>query len=78
MPFMGQHDWLQHPTPTETNRFHHDTKGWAQQPMVFVDIRATSPGEPALLKSRSYVRKAEASALWRRCSSRAGVSPPQW
>ncbi|QEY32068.1 DUF1651 domain-containing protein [Synechococcus sp. RSCCF101] len=76
---MGQQGWLQHPTSTETKRFHRDTTHWTETPMVFIDSGRPLPGQPALLKSRSYVHRDEATALWQRLR-RQGWKPvaPQW
>ena len=46
-------------------RFHQDPKSWLQDPHVFIDHGRGMPnGEPALLKSRRYLRSADARLLW--------------
>ena len=47
-------------------RFHKDEKSWLRDPRVFVDYGREMPaGEPALLKSRRYLRQSDAIALWK-------------
>ena len=57
--------WLTDRKRYWTYRFHRDHRSWAQDPRVFVDRGREMPnGEPALLKSRRYLRDAEARKLW--------------
>ena len=47
-------------------RFHRDQKSWLRDPYVFVDMGRGMPnGEPALLKSRRYLRLEDAMTLWK-------------
>ncbi|WP_392351741.1 DUF1651 domain-containing protein [Parasynechococcus sp.] len=47
-------------------RFHPDEKAWQQAPKVFVDYGRPMPeGQPALLKSRRHLHRADAEALWK-------------
>ena len=47
-------------------RFHRDEHSWVQDPQVFVDHgRPMGDGEPALLKSRRYLRREDATLLWK-------------
>ena len=61
-------------------RFHRDSRSWAQDPRVFVDQGREMPnGEPALLKSRRYLRDAEARKLWLELVSKGWApTPPLW
>ena len=57
--------WLTDRKRYWTYRFHRDHRSWAQDPRVFVDRGREMPnGEPALLKSRRYLRDAEVRKLW--------------
>ena len=61
---MGE-GWLTDRKRYWTYRFHRDHRSWAQDPRVFVDRGREMPnGEPALLKSRRYLRDAEVRKLW--------------
>lgn len=63
---MGTEGWLTDGEGYWTLRFHRDEKSWLQDPRIFIDRgRGMSDGSPALLKSRRYVRRKEAEALWK-------------
>lgn len=63
---MGAEGWLTDGEGYWTLRFHRDEKSWLQDPRIFIDKgRAMPDGSAALLKSRRYVRRKEAEALWK-------------
>ena len=46
--------------------FHRDQKSWLRDSYVFVDYGwKMSNGDPALIKSRRYLRLEEATTLWK-------------
>ena len=60
--------------------FHLDNNSWLRDPKVFVDKgRLLGPNEVLLLKSRQYLRKEEATKLWKQLKT-AGWRPcePLW
>ena len=60
-----QEGWLIDSNHHWSVRFHRDQKSWVREPYVFVDHGRGMPnGEPALLKSRRYLRLEDATALW--------------
>ena len=61
-------------------RFHRDEKSWLRDPKVFVDYgRGMPDGQPALLKSRRYLRKPDAVVLWKALrSSGWKATEPVW
>lgn len=63
---MAAEGWLVDPNGYWCKRFHRDEKSWSQHPKVFVDDGRGMPnGEPALLKSRRYLRREQAEELWK-------------
>ena len=61
-----QEGWLIDSNNHWTMRFHRDKKSWVRDPRVSVDMGRGMPnGEPALLKSRRYLRLEDATNLWR-------------
>lgn len=65
-----QEGWLIDGNRHWSMRFHRDLKSWFKDPRVFVDMGRGMPnGEPALLKSRRYLRRDEATVLWKQLLS---------
>ena len=61
-----QEGWLTGNNNHWSMRFHRDQKSWLRDPYVFVDMGRGMPnGEPALLKSRRYLRLEDARTLWK-------------
>lgn len=77
---MGTEGWLTDGDGYWTARFHRDEKSWLQDPRVFVDYgRGMPEGEPALLKSRRYLRRKEAEKLWKSLRKEGWkASAPVW
>ena len=63
---MSTEGWLTDAKGYWTLRFHRDERPWLQDPRIFIDIgRGMPDGSPAQLKSRGYLRRKEAEALWK-------------
>ena len=63
---LGVEGWLTDAKGYWTLRFHRDERSWLQDPRIFIDKgRGMPDGSPALLKSRRYLRRKEAEALWK-------------
>ncbi|MFL0778152.1 MAG: DUF1651 domain-containing protein [Prochlorococcus sp.] len=76
---MQKQGWLQDPITTNTKKFHADQKSWHQTPMVFVDSGRPIPGQPALLKTRQYLHKTEATKMWQQLLGKGWqIVTPQW
>ncbi|WP_186537670.1 DUF1651 domain-containing protein [Synechococcus sp. BIOS-E4-1] len=75
-----QEGWLIDNNSYWSVRFHRDQKSWIRDPYVFVDHGRRMPnGEPALLKSRRYLRLDEATLLWKDLRSYGWqVTAPVW
>ena len=59
--------WIQDPFSRWSLRFHPDQKSWHGNSFVFMDKgRAMPDGSPALLKSRSYLSKTDATEIWKK------------
>ncbi len=72
--------WIQDPCGNWTIRFHLDQNSWSRNLFVFLDQgKAMGNGYPALLKSRKYVPRADAIAIWNKLISQGWKRiQPQW
>jgi len=76
---LKKHAWIQDPETANTARFHWDPKSWSADPMYFVDSGRSLTGAPPLLKTRSYLRRDDARALWKKLQADGWCQrTPQW
>ena len=71
--------WLMDSNKEWAWRFHRDEAAWVREPKVFCDLGKKLASEPALLKRRQHLRRAEAVAHWKSLLAQGwSECPPQW